>query len=142
MSPSSTIHFLLVEDDDVDVMAMERAFRRRGFRHSLTVVRDGRAALAALRGEDGRRPLPRPYIIILDLNLPVMNGLEVLRELRRDPAHRSAIVFVLTTSNADQDRRGAYDHNVAGYVLKSEVGQEPQGMADLLERYCHLVQLP
>jgi CheY-like chemotaxis protein len=133
---------LLVEDDEVDVMALERAFRRRAFRHALTVVRDGRAALAALRGEPGRRPLARPYIIILDLNLPVMNGLEFLRELRRDPGHREAIVFVLTTSNAEQDRRGAYEHNVAGYLLKSEVGPDMQGLVDLLESYCRLVQLP
>jgi CheY-like chemotaxis protein len=136
------IHFLLVEDDDVDVMAVERLFRQRGLRHSLTVVRDGRAALAALRGAEGRRPLPRPYIIILDLNLPVMNGLELLRELRRDPVHRAAVVFVLTTSNADQDRRGAHEQNVAAYVLKSEAGHELQALGDLLESYCRLVQLP
>jgi CheY-like chemotaxis protein len=135
------VTFLLVEDDDVDVMAVERAFRKRGFRHALTVVPDGRAALAALRGEQGQ-PVPRPYIIILDVNLPVMSGLEFLRELRRDPGHRQAIVFVLTTSNAEPDRRGAYAQNVAGYLLKSEVGPELEGLLDLLESYCRLVQLP
>jgi CheY-like chemotaxis protein len=142
MAPPRAIHFLLVEDDDVEVMAVERAFRTRGFCQSLTVVRDGRAALAALRGEGGQRPLPRPYIILLDLNLPAMSGLEFLRELRRDTAHRSAVVFVLSTSNAEPDRRGAYDQNVAGYVPKSEVGHDFAAMADLLQCYCSLVRLP
>jgi CheY-like chemotaxis protein len=142
MPSPPTVNVLLVEDDDVDVMAIERAFRARQLRHPLTVARDGRAALAVLRGEGGRRPLPRPYLIVLDLNLPVMTGLDFLRALRSDPAHRDAVVFVFTTSSCEHDRRAAYDQNVAGYVAKSEIGNDLGPVIDLLEAYFAIVSLP
>jgi CheY-like chemotaxis protein len=142
MAPPPTVNILLVEDDDVDVMALERSFRARELRNPLTVARDGRAALAVLRGEGTGRAFPRPYVILLDLNLPVMTGLDFLRHLRGDPAHRDAVVFVFTTSSCEHDRRAAYAQNVAGYVVKSEAGDDLGAVADLLQAYFAIVSLP
>ncbi len=142
MSPQ-TVHVLLVEDDEVDQRAIRRAFQRAKLRCPLTVAEDGREALEVLRGEGGRAPLPKPFIVLLDLNLPRMDGIEFLRELRADAVLRAAVVFVLTTSAAEEDRERAYGHNVAGYMVKSEVatgGLRP--LTDLLARYTGTVELP
>jgi CheY-like chemotaxis protein len=136
------LNILLVEDDDVDVMSVRRAFVARKVGHALTVARDGREALAILRAEEGRPAWRAPYVILLDLNLPLMNGLEFLAELRRDGEHQRAVVFVLTTSEADRDRRAAYDQHVAGYVVKSTLGHDFGPMVDLLNAYLRVVSLP
>lgn len=134
-------HVLLVDDDDVDVMALERAFRANTIGASLVVARDGIEALAALRG-DGCAPVPRPYVILLDLNLPRMNGIEFLSELRSDPIHKNAVVFVLTTSSSPEDKRAAYDHNVAGYIVKSKAKNDLAPLVKLLEAYWSIVEVP
>jgi CheY-like chemotaxis protein len=109
------LNILLVEDDEVDVMNVRRAFEKNHITNPLTVVGDGLEALKMLRGDElpkGRR------IVLLDLNLPRMNGIEFLRELRSDPALASTPVVVLTTSRDEGDRIDAYNLNVAGYLLK------------------------
>jgi CheY-like chemotaxis protein len=136
------LNILLVEDDDVDVMSVRRAFAARKVPHTLTVASDGREALAILRGEGGRPLWRSPYVILLDLNLPLMNGLEFLRALRQDDEHRRAVVFVLTTSEAERDRREAYEQHVAGYVVKSSLGHNFGPMIDLLDAYERVVSLP
>lgn len=133
---------LLVDDDDVDVMAVKRAFRKAKIANPLLVARDGLEALAMLRGEDGHEAVPRPYIIILDLNMPRMDGFEFLGELRKDPKHHDAVVFVLTTSQADEDRAASYDMNVAGYIVKSDVGEGFLSVTELLDSYWRVVLLP
>jgi CheY-like chemotaxis protein len=120
------LRVLLVEDDEVEVMSVRRAFRMTGVAHQLVVARDGVEALAILRGTapGGRGRLERPYVILLDVNMPRMNGLEFLREVRRDPELSAADVVVLTTSTAEADRRAACDARVAGYVVKSTLGED------------------
>lgn len=115
-----TVNVLLVEDDEVDVMNVQRAFRRNNIRNPLYVAHNGLDALNMLRG------LPTPEtavpqdrrVVLLDINMPKMNGLEFLRELRQDETLKTTPVVVLTTSDADQDRLEAYRLNVAGYILK------------------------
>ncbi len=137
-----TVHVLLVEDDDVDVMAIKRAFKKQKIANPLTVVTDGLQALAALRGRDGHARLPRPYIILLDLEMPRMNGIEFLRELRADPELRDSIVFILSTSSAETDRMAAYQKNVAGYMLKGDAGRDFLRLTQLLHAYWSVVLLP
>src|SRR5690606_38990460 len=106
---------LLVEDDEIDVMTVRRAFRQNHISNPLVVANDGIEALELLRRGDlpkGRR------IILLDLNMPRMNGIEFLQELRKDPELASIPVVVLTTSNDDHDKVKAYDLHVAGYLVK------------------------
>ena len=135
------VHILLVEDDDVDVMAVKRALRAQKIANPLTVARDGLEALDILRGQN-QPPLERPYLILLDINMPRMNGLELLAELRADPALRSSIVFMLTTSAADADKAAAYDKNIAGYIVKNDVGRGFVELVGLLDTYWRVVEMP
>lgn len=114
------INILLVEDDEVDVMNVKRAFKKGMITNPLYIANNGLEALAMLRGEDGEAsPIPKNRrLILLDLNMPRMNGLEFLEVLRSDPDLKSTPVVVLTTSDEDRDRIEAYNYNVAGYILK------------------------
>ncbi len=114
------LNILLVEDDEVDIMTVQRAFKKGNIANPLYLAGNGIEALALLRGNP-EQPSPIPperRLILLDLNMPKMNGLEFLRELRSDPTIRHIPVVVLTTSNEERDRVDAYHLNVAGYILK------------------------
>lgn len=131
---------ILVEDDDGDAKAFMRAFAKAGVATQIIRFMDGVEALAFLRGESGTPP--ERYILLLDINMPRMNGFECLRELRKDPCLSPASVFVMSTSNARRDRISAYLENVAGYILKSKPGEDLMNVVELLERYLRVVQLP
>jgi CheY-like chemotaxis protein len=120
MTATLMLNILLVEDDEVDVMTVQRAFKKGNINNPLYIAGNGIEALAMLRGKPGLPPIipTERRIILLDLNMPKMNGLEFLQELRADPTVRKTPVIVLTTSNEEQDRVQAYELNVAGYVLK------------------------
>ncbi len=114
------LNILLVEDDALDVMNVQRAFKKNNVLNPLFVAGNGLEALDMLRGIDGKAPevpLDR-RIILLDLNMPRMNGIEFLRELRGDPLLNLIPVIVLTTSGEDRDKVEAFQLNVAGYILK------------------------
>lgn len=136
-----SVHILLVEDDDVDAERVERAFRKAGLNAPIRRARDGLEALEILRGE-APPALERPYIILLDLKLPRMGGLQFLGCLREDPALRESVVFVLTTSRNESDRCKAYQSNVAGYIVKSRANGDFVNIASMLEWYWHVVELP
>ncbi|MCE7063452.1 response regulator [Dyadobacter sp. CY343] len=106
---------LLVEDDEVDVMNVRRAFKKNNISNPLIVASNGIDALEALRNG---KELPKPKIVLLDLNMPRMGGIEFLKEIRQDPELSSLSVFVMTTSNEDSDKIDAFNLNVAGYILK------------------------
>lgn len=141
MTESKTVHVLLVEDNEVDVEAVCRAFVKHKIANPIRVASNGVEALRILRGE-GCAPLPRPYLILLDINLPRMNGLELLREIRADQRLCEAVVFVLTTSQSDEDKTASYGFNVAGYIVKSDVGAGFIRLVELLDRYWRIVELP
>ncbi|SKC17844.1 Response regulator receiver domain-containing protein [Dyadobacter psychrophilus] len=107
---------LLVEDDEVDVMNVKRAFKKNNISNPLVVASNGIEALEVLRSVSPDRP--RPKIVLLDLNMPRMGGIEFLKEIRQDPELSSLSVFVMTTSNEDSDKIEAFNLNVAGYILK------------------------
>jgi CheY-like chemotaxis protein len=132
------ITVLLVDDDDVDVMGVERAFRRAKIKNPMVVAKDGIDALEKLRGKQ----VVRPYLILLDLNMPRMNGLEFLDAIRKDPDLKDSVVFVLTTSKAEQDKWEAYQRNIAGYIVKENVGEEFLDAVSLLDIYWRIVELP
>ncbi|MEZ4869208.1 MAG: response regulator [Caldilineaceae bacterium] len=133
------LHILLVEDDDVDAEAVVRAFKKQQIDYPFTIVANGIEALTVLRGE-GEQSLPTPYIILLDLNMPRMNGIEFLGELRQDERLKRSVVFVLTTSNRDEDKLAAYNKQVAGYILKSRTGEDFRHMITLLQSYHDIVE--
>ena len=136
---------LLVEDDDIDRKALKRTFQRREIACSITEARDGLEALQILQGESEHAPPEPPYVILLDLNMPRMGGIEFLHELRSEAMQqpiRNSIVFVLTTSAAEQDRQGAYEHHVAGYMVKPDYSEGLSKIVDLLSTYDQLVEFP
>jgi CheY-like chemotaxis protein len=139
VSDDKALHILLVEDDQVDVMNVRRAFEKNRIANPLFVAGDGLEALAMLR--DGRVPDSR-RIILLDLNMPRMSGIEFLRELRRDPALQLTPVVVLTTSNDERDKIEAYNLNVAGYLLKPVTFVNFVELMAALNKYWTLVELP
>ena len=112
---TNPLNILLVEDDMIDVMNVKRAFARNHITNPLFVAGNGVEALRLLRS--GEIPSDR-RIVLLDLNMPRMNGIEFLRELRGDPELNATSVIVLTTSNNERDKIEAFDLNVAGYLLK------------------------
>src|SRR4028118_660003 len=115
MAGDKMLNILLVEDDEVDVMNVRRAFKKNNIGNPLWVAGNGLDALELLRGPE----IPRERrLVLLDLNMPRMNGIEFLRALRADPALHATPVGVLTTSDDERDKVDAYDLNVAGYLLK------------------------
>jgi CheY-like chemotaxis protein len=113
------VHILLVEDDEIDIKNVRRAFERNNIANPLYIAHDGQEALDMLRGDHDYPKLnPTPKIVLLDLNMPRMGGIEFLEALRSDSKLKSIIVFVLTTSSDDKDKVGAFYHNVAGYIIK------------------------
>ena len=136
------VTILLVEDDDVDAEAIVRAFRKNRIANPVIRARDGLEALALLRESSPASRLTQPCIILLDLNMPRMDGKEFLAELRRDPQLSSYIVFALTTSNDAMDKLAAYVKNIAGYLLKSQVGDEFVRLTTMLEGFWHAIQFP
>lgn len=129
---------LLVDDDDIDAITVERAFKKLMIVSPIVRAKDGVMALELLR--DGL--VPKPYIILLDLNMPKMGGLEMLEELRKDERLNKSIVFVLTTSKDDEDKVAAYNYNVAGYILKEKAHNGFDNLVKLLDYYWRVVELP
>ncbi len=136
------ISILLVEDDDIDAEAVKRGLDQARIANPVTRVRNGKEALEALRGSTDEAALPPPHLVLLDLNMPVMNGIEFLENLRADPSLSRTVVMVLTTSNADQDRLAAFDNHVAAYILKARAGAEFGAAIQLVNHYWRYVELP
>ena len=137
--PERRLNILLVDDDELDVMNVQRAFRKNNIQNPLYVAHDGIEGLAQLR--DGTVPDQR-RLVLLDLNMPRMGGIEFLRELRADPALRTTTVVVLTTSDEDRDRVEAYNLNVAGYIIKPVTLLAFVEIMATLNRYWTVNELP
>ncbi|HHH38057.1 MAG TPA: response regulator [Sedimenticola sp.] len=115
---------LLVEDDRVDIMTVQRALRKNQIGNPLHVARTGVDALRMLRGDGVEKIDPPPGLILLDLNLPRMSGIEFLQELRSDPALKSLRIIVLTSSNEERDREAAFRYEVDDYIVKPHSFEE------------------
>lgn len=139
--PSSSyrqVSLLMIEDDDIDATALKRAFHKLKLLNPIYRARDGLEGIDLLRSGQ----VPAPYIILLDLNMPKMNGLEFLEELRGDPKLTHSIVFVLTTSKSDEDIIAAYREHVAGYLLKQEMDNDFLKVVGLLNHYWRIIEMP
>ena len=134
----SEVSILLVEDDDVDAMAVERALRQQKIINPLQRARDGVEGMKILH----ERGVSRPYMILLDINMPRMNGIEMLTSLRSDPTLCDSVVFILTTSKSDEDVTSAYRKHVAGYILKQELCNGFLDVVKMLDQYWRIVVLP
>jgi CheY-like chemotaxis protein len=142
MLEPNTVRLLHVEDDDICLMGLNRAFKAAKITNPVSFAHDGIEALDMLRGTNGRPRLPRPILILLDLNMPRMDGIEFLKELRKDDELKKSVVFIMTTSDADEDKIKAYNLGVAGYILKSNPANAYLEATALLETYWRVVEFP
>ncbi len=136
------INFLLIEDDEVDVKNVQRAFKKNNINNPLFIAGDGEEALDRLRGNGDSPIIPAPQVVLLDLNMPKMGGLEFLQEIRRDPRFKSLSVFVLTTSDEERDKIAAYNFNIAGYILKPIEFDQFMDTIKTLDAYWTLCEFP
>ena len=143
MTTTQDLNILLVEDDEVDVMNVQRALKKNNSTATLVRAANGIEALAMLRSASH---IPQKHhsrlLILLDLNMPEMGGLEFLKELRADPALRNLPVVILTTSMQDSEIAAAYEYHVAGYIIKSITFSRFVEKIDALNRYWSMSELP
>lgn len=112
------ISILLLEDDEIDIMNVQRAFKKTGFEHYIHVARNGEEGLALLHAGEWTESAPTPEVVLLDVNMPKMNGFEFLDALRLDTIFSLLSVYMLTTSSSSMDVVRAYERSVCGYVVK------------------------
>ena len=143
MTTTQDLNILLVEDDEVDVMNVQRALKKNNSTAILSLAANGIEALAMLRSH---HHIPQTHnsklLILLDLNMPEMGGLEFLKELRADPALRKLPVVILTTSMQDSEIAAAYEYHVAGYIIKPIGFSSFVEKIDALNRYWSMSELP
>lgn len=140
---STPVEILLVEDNPADIRLAREALRECQRPFQLFVVTDGEEALAFLRQQGRWVEAPRPRLILLDLNLPKLDGRAVLRVIKTDPALRSIPVVVMTTSRAGSDVSFAYEHQANCYVVKSpELGEFLHAICAIEEFWFGVAQLP
>jgi len=124
-------------------MNVKRAFQKSNIQNPLHIAHNGVDALEMLRGTNGFSKInPTPRIILLDINMPKMNGIEFLKELRSDKDLHNISVFVMTTSNSDKDRIDAYEYNVAGYIVKPISFDKFVAAVSILNNFWQLCEQP
>ena len=143
MMPVEPIKILLVEDQPADVRLTQEVLKQGKVANELYVAEDGEKAMKFLRQEGEYEGSPRPDLIILDLNLPRMDGKEVLQAIKGDPAFLKIPVLILTTSAAEQDILDAYRHHVNAYITKPIDLEEFVGVVSSIDQFwLSIVRLP
>jgi CheY-like chemotaxis protein len=141
MTPA-TVSILLVEDDDIDAATVGRGLARANISNPVIRARDGVQALEMLLGKNGQKKLAPPYLLLIDIRMPRLDGLGLVRTIRSNPTLQRTIIFILTTSDDERDRIAAYDAHVAGYIVKSNAPEQFRALAAMLEYYLLIVSPP
>lgn len=143
MMPVEPIKILLVEDQPADVRLTQEVLKQGKVANDLYVAEDGEKAMRFLRREAEYADAPKPDLVILDLNLPRMDGREVLQEIKGDPDLLKIPVLMLTTSAAERDILDAYRHHVNAYITKPIDLDEFVGVVASIEQFwLSIVRLP
>ena len=133
---------LLVDDDKVDTIAVKRSFQALKLDNPVIEVRNGIQAMDRLRGENGHEMIPWPFVILLDLSMPQMDGFEFLESLRNDPRLRRAPVFVMSGSGSAEDRARAYGLNIVGFIRKQGPSRSFLKEVQMLQHYIRVTEFP
>ncbi len=133
---------VLVEDDDVDAEVVKRNLAKAKIINPLVRATDGLDALEMLRGHGGREKIKPPFLLLVDIQMPRMDGISLIREIRADPQLTRTVIFVLTTSDDDRDKMNAYNQHIAGYVVKSNTKEELLPLTAMLDYYLLIVEPP
>jgi len=139
---SKPLTILLVEDDDGDAKALQRALQKSKIANTILRAVDGIEALDMLKGANGKAKMASPCILLIDLNMPRMNGIQLMQALRADEELHQSIAFILTTSKRDEDKVAAYNLNVAGYIVKATAGEDFLNLVNLVDCYWRIVEMP
>lgn len=143
MTPPHLIDILLVEDNEADALLSQEALKRAKVRNRVHVVNDGAEAMEFLRRQGPFAEAPRPDLMLLDLNLPNMDGREVLEAMKADPALKTIPVVVVTSSAAEQDIVRTYDLNANAYVTKPvDLQQFLRVIGSVGDFWLEIVKLP
>lgn len=133
---------LLVEDEPLDVQNIKNAFNRNGMPYDLVVAENGQQALQMLLGQGFPKLKPTPQIILLDIRMPIMDGINFLSRLRSIPELKASNVYILTNSDEEKHKIDSYNLNVAGYILKPEAFQDLVTTIGSLINYWKLIEIP
>jgi len=140
--PRKDVHFLVIDDDEVDRQAIKRAFEKNKIANHIIDAENGLEAIKYLKSKNKEYFIINPVIILLDLNMPKMNGIEFLSELRNDPNLKRIIVFVMTTSDDEKDKMEAYNLNIAGYIIKGKLGESIINSISMIDAYWKIIEMP
>jgi CheY-like chemotaxis protein len=138
----TNVTILLVDDDKLSAMAFKRSFSALKILNRLIEARGGFEALDRLRGRNGCEKVPQPCLILLDMRMPHMSGIEFLEELRGDRSLRRILVFVMTGSISPENRTRVYDMNVAGVIPKPVSGSSFLKTVEMLREYWRVIEFP
>ena len=136
------VTLLLVEDDEIDAETVLRGLAAARLVNPVVRARDGVEALEFLRGTNGREKIRSPFVLLVDIRMPRLDGLGLVRRIRSDQALQRTVIFMLTSSDSDDDRAAAYDEHVAGYIVKSGSKEQFLALANMLEYYLLIVSPP
>jgi CheY-like chemotaxis protein len=139
---SAPVTILLVEDDDIDAMSIERGLKAAKITNPMLRAHDGVEALEMLLGTNDKSKLRPPYLLLVDIRMPRLDGLGLIRAIRSNPLLQRTVVFMLTTSDSERDQAAAYDAHVAGYIVKSNSRDQFGRLARMLEYYLLIVSPP
>jgi CheY-like chemotaxis protein len=112
------VKILLVEDDNLDQMEVQRTLEKKGILHKLKIAKNGEEALELLKDKSTAIYAGKPDIILVDLNMPKMNGLEFLAKLKNDDEYKEIKVFILSTSDEREDKAAAANYGISGFITK------------------------
>jgi CheY-like chemotaxis protein len=139
---TDAMNILLVEDDDVDAQILKRGLKKIGHVGSFVRATDGAEALELL-DKDTRDPcLPKPHVVLLDINMPRMNGHEFLEKIRTTPQLKQTCVFVFSTSNNRTDVERAYENNANGFIVKPQSAADMQAILTMIRNFWEICSLP
>lgn len=140
---TQAIRILMAEDDSQDQFLVKKAFTQSRCLNSIDIVQDGEELLAFLRKEGEYAEATRPDLILLDLNMPLKDGREALKDIKADPELRAIPIVVLTTSGEDEDIVRSYNLGVSSYIQKPVTFEKLAEMIELLGKYwVGIVKLP
>jgi CheY-like chemotaxis protein len=133
---------LIVEDNETDVLCLKKAFEKHGVGKAIITASNGEEALAYLKDESSEKRGRIPNLILLDLNMPIMNGFEFLEAVKTDSRFKAIPVVILTSSTSKMDMNDSYSNNVAGYIEKPMDPDEYFEVVRVLDQYWSLSYLP
>lgn len=137
MAPKQ-VSLLVVEDDDVDFKLLMHSFSKRKIANAILRAKNGLDALSKI--ENGE--VQEPFFVLLDINMPKMNGWEFLEALRANPKHAHTVVFINTTSNDEVDIKKGFEEHVAGYFHKDNVSHSIDKLVEVIDGYWQIVVMP